>query len=177
MSSSSRFVPISEKDIDGLRECSVPLNTRKSTTSVLNLYERWTTWKTTAYQNREPPKTLETLVKDRKLLSRTLTQFFCEIRKNDGTEYRSDSLNVFFAAMNRHLIGKEHDINLYKNPEFHGLREVVNGKIKELRRKETAPSKQASAITQDMDCLLYEQRKLGRTNPQQLLDTLMYKSA
>ena len=173
----SRFVEATPLELIGLQESSVPRNTRRSNKTITNLYSRWQEWRKTSFPQKESPPDLADQIHDKPQLARLLSQFFCEIRTKSGENYRSDSMNTFYASMNRSLQEMDPTIDLYDNPEFHALKEIVNGKIKQLRRKEHAPPTQASAITSEMEGKLFELGKLGKAGPDQLMNTCMHKLA
>jgi hypothetical protein len=52
--------------------------------------------------------------------------------------------------------------------EFVGLRSVLDGKMKELSKK------QADIVTEEYENMMWDKAVLGMDNPKQLLDTLVY---
>ena len=47
-----------------------------------------------------------------------LEQFYVEVRKEDGEEYKTGSLINIITAINRHLRSNGHNLNILNKPEF-----------------------------------------------------------
>ena len=171
---SQRFEIVSDEELLDFNDAAIPKNTRLSTNQVVNLYEEWRKWRTNEFPNKTPPPDLKTCA-EADILSKALTQFFCEVRTKAKKNYRSDSLRVLYASMNRHLQTINPSLDLFNGAQFKSMKKVVTGKIKELRKHEKAPADQASAISGDDEDQLYAIGKLGRDTPLMLVDTIMYK--
>ena len=93
-----RFPDFQVEEIQELKENSENQNTKKSTSTWLNV---WTSW--------AESKNFETnlVSNEAKQLDETLQKFFDEIRKKDGSEYEPDSLRVILASLERHLREKD----------------------------------------------------------------------
>ena len=66
-------------------------------------------------------------------LDEVLQQFYLEVRKQDGSEYEPDSLNVMQAALERYLLTKKYSYSLINGREFSSSRAVLDAKAKQLR--------------------------------------------
>ena len=119
-----------------LKQNSENQNTKKSTTTWLNV---WTSW--------AESKNFETnlLSYEGKQLHETLQKFFAEIRKKDGSEYEPDSFRVMLASLDRHLREKDIAFSIAKDIEFSNSRKVLEGKAR-LFRHEGFGKKYASQI-------------------------------
>jgi len=66
-------------------------------------------------------------------LDRVLQEFYCHVRKQNGDEYKPDSLQTMLAALDRHLSGCGCSYSIMKDREFKESRLVLNGKAIQLR--------------------------------------------
>ena len=121
-----RFVSTSEDDISSLEEKSKNQNTKKSTTTWVNVYRAWAT-----SLNILPELSLFTPFD----LNNILRKFYAEIRKENGKEYEPDCLRVMQAALNRHLLDCNYPKSIMKDPEFKSSRDVLEGKARKLREQ------------------------------------------
>ena len=121
-----RFPDFQVEEIQELKENSENQNTKKSTSTWLNV---WTSW--------AESKNFETnlLSYEAKQLDETLQKFFAEIRKKDGSEYEPDSLRVMLASLDRHLREKDAAFSIAKDIEFSNSRKVLEGKARLLRQE------------------------------------------
>ena len=167
------FAELNEEDLEGYLNASTPAPTRKANLQVQRLYDQWREQKITAFPNRTPPPMLDSM--DYVKLSRSLTQFFCELRKMDRSCYRADSIRVYFHAIARSLKDNDPEINVYKDARFHNLKKTVDGLIKTLRQTENPIKKQAQEITPDMEKDLRDRGFLGYETPKGLLGALLFE--
>ena len=134
------------EEIQELKENSENQNTKKSTSTWMNV---WTSW--------AESKKFETnlLSYEAKQLDETLQKFFAEIRKKDGSEYEPDSLRVMLASLDRHLREKDAAFSIAKDIEFSNSRKVLEGKVRLLRQEgfEKRPNAAKALISQDEELL------------------------
>ncbi|CAH3149708.1 unnamed protein product, partial [Porites lobata] len=111
-----RFPDFRVEEIQELKENSENQNTKKSTSTWLNV---WTSW--------AESKNFETnlLSYEAKQLDETLQKFFAENRKKDGSEYEPDSLRVMLASLDRHLREKDASVSIAKDIEFSNSRKSL----------------------------------------------------
>ena len=97
----SRFAVSSENIVEQLKENAKNPNTRKTTQTWLNVWQKWAT-----------ERKLHAKIEDYRpeVLDNLLQQFYAEVRTKDGSDYEPESLKTMLAALDRHL--KEHDYNV-----------------------------------------------------------------
>ena len=93
-----RFPDFQVKEIQELKQNSENQNTKKSTTTWLNVWTKSKNFETNllSYEGKQVDETLQ--------------KFFAEICKKDGSEYEPDSLRVMLASLDRHLREKDTDV-------------------------------------------------------------------
>ena len=116
-----RYPYFQVEEIQELKENSVNQNTKKSTSTWLNV---WTSWA----ESRNFETNL--LSCEAKQLDETLQTFFAEIRKKDGSEYKPGNLRVMLASRERHLREKYAAFSIAKDIEFSNSRKVPEGKAR-----------------------------------------------
>ena len=60
-------------------------------------------------------------------LDKVLSQFYGEIRKQDGREYEPDSLRVMQSSLYRHLSEKRYSKSILKDQVFNESRKILEG--------------------------------------------------
>ena len=161
-----RFPNFQVEEIQELKENSEIQNTKKSTSTWLNV---WTSW--------AESKNFETnlLSYEAKQLDETLQKFFAEIRKKDGSEYEPDSLRVMLASLDRHLREKDAAFSIAKDIEFSNSRKVLEGKARLLRQEGFGKRPNAAkALTSQDEELLWSKGVLGSHSPQSLIQTIWF---
>ena len=93
----SRFEIVDEKYIEELKDKSENENTRKSTEYWKNVFKKWA-------NERNFQANLEDYESD--VLDQTLSQFYAELRKENGDDYEPDCLKVMQASLERYLKSK-----------------------------------------------------------------------
>ena len=88
----SRFEIVEEKYIEELNNKSENENTRKSTEYWKNVFKKWT-------NERNFQANLEDYESD--VLDQTLSQFYAELRKENGYDYEPGCLKVMQASLER----------------------------------------------------------------------------
>ena len=118
-----RFPDFQVQEIQELRQNSENQNTKKSTTTWLNVWAESKNFETNllSYEGKQVDETLQ--------------KFFAEIRKKDGSEYEPDSLRVMLASLDRHLRKKDTAFSIAKDIEFSNSRKVLEGKAGLLRKE------------------------------------------
>lgn len=119
---SSEFKHYSEAELKHLVENNTNSNTKRSTSTWINHFEKWA-------EHKGGQTDLAKIPKDD--LDRTLQQFYAELVKKDGTEYEPESLKVMIAAVDRYVKEKCR-YSIIKDKEFEASRKVLNGKAIEL---------------------------------------------
>ena len=95
----------------------------------------------------------------------------------DNTQYRADSVKVYFSSIYRAIKRTNPETNIYKDPRFDKLRRTVDGLIRSLRKAENPRKKQAEEITAEIEQDLRERGFLGYDSPRALLAALIFEIA
>jgi len=143
-----RFPDFQVEKIQELKENSENQNTKKSTSTWLNV------WTSSAERKNFETNLLKSY--EVKQLDETLQKFFAEIRKKDGSEYEPDSLRVMLASLDRHLREKDAAFSIAKDIEFSNSRKVLEGKARLLRQEGFGkrPNAAKALTSQDEELLL-----------------------
>jgi hypothetical protein len=114
---------------------------------------------------------------DSHTLSEWLTRFVLEVRKVNGSEYPPNTLHHIVCGILRHLKNSNNssEIDIFKDPEFHGFRCSLDAEMKRLQSKGVGSvHKQAEPFTTEEEELLWEKKILGDHSPDALLNTMVY---
>ena len=121
-----RFIEAHDELIELLKSESENKNTKRSSDYWKGIFEKWA-------KNRDKEKQLESY--DIPKLNKALSQFYAELRKENGKDYDSDSLKVMQAALERHLRSQNYPKSILRNIEFLSSRKVLEEKAKKLREQ------------------------------------------
>ena len=169
MSAGNLFVTVSEDNLEFYRTKSFAQNSVQGERSVVNKYNTWRNLRM-AQGKVYPP--LDCCIPS--LLNNALRTFFCELKKADGNNFKSDSMGTMYANMNRHLQKIDPQLNLY-GPEFRQLFDTANGLIKVLATTEPRGKKQAPEITEEQEKELWDTQIMGLNSPNALINALLWK--
>ena len=112
--------------IQQLKDKNANSNTEKSTRSWGKRFEDWVAkWQFTIH--------LEFVSTEG--LNKVLERFFTELRKQDGTNYESDSLQTMLAVLDGYFHMDNCPFSVLKDDTFAEARKVLKGKAIELREK------------------------------------------
>ena len=162
----NRFELLSEADLESLSSKSESINTKRSTSTWLNVYRAWAEvrYKKADLENY-PPRELDTI----------LCQFYGEVRKKNGEEYESDSLRVMQSGLHRYLKDTNFPKSIIEDIEFTQSNKVLDGKARTLRQNGKGRRPNASrALTNEEEEILWSAGKLGRSNPTALRHTVWF---
>ena len=162
----SRFEKVDDEFIEELKEMSENENTKKSTEYWKNVFKKWAT-------ERNVNANLEEYECD--ALDQTLSQFYAELRKENGEDYEPDSLKVMQAAMERYLKSKSYPKSIIRDREFINSRKVLEGKARKLREqgKGKRPNRSKS-LTKEEEEVLWQNGQLGSGTPRALINTMWW---
>ncbi|XP_078361597.1 uncharacterized protein KIAA1958-like [Oculina patagonica] len=162
----ARFEAVDDGFIEELRQMSENANTKKSTEHWKNVFVKWAT-------ERKQEKSLEEY--DCEALDKTLSQFYAELRKENGEEYEPDSLKVMQAALERYLKTKSYPKSIIRDREFLNSRKVLEGKARKLREqgKGKRPNR-AKSLTTEEEEILWQNGQLGSETPRALSNTMWW---
>ena len=108
-------------------------------------------------------------------LNRSLALFVCEVRKANGSKYPPNTLHGMVASIQHCLKGKKTIVSLFNDDKFSFLRDALDAMMKESASDGLGlTKKQGEVITLDEEEQLWSKGVLGDSNPQQLLDTIVY---
>ena len=101
------------------------------------------------------------------VLDQALSQFYDQLRKENGDDYEPDCLKV----MQRYLKSKVSLKSIIRDREFLNSRKVLDGKTRKLReqRKGKRPNR-----SKEEEEVLWQNGQLGRDTPQALLNTMWW---
>ena len=120
-----RFIEADDELIELLKCESENKNTKRSTGYWKGIFEKWA-------KTRGKEEQLESY--DIPELNEALSQFYAELRKENGQDYEPDSLKVMQAALDRHL-SKNYPKSIVRDTEFLSSRKVLEGKARKLREQ------------------------------------------
>ena len=69
------------------------------------------------------------------VLDQTLSQFYAELRKENGDDYEPDCLKAMQASLERYLNSKAYPKSIIRDREFVDSRKVLEGKARKLREQ------------------------------------------
>ena len=99
-----------------------------------------------------------------------------EIRKKNGDEFPPNTLHHIVSGLQRHLhLSGQPELDFFKNPEFAEFRCDLDAEMKRLQRSGLGSKRrQAEPLTLEEEELLWKKGLLGSSNPQTLLDTMLF---
>ena len=104
-----RFIEAGEELIELLKSGSENKNTKWSTDYWKGIFEKWARirGKEERQERYDFPE-----------LNEALSQFYAELRKENGQDYEPDSLKVMQAALDRHLRSQHYPKSILRDTEF-----------------------------------------------------------
>lgn len=109
------------------------------------------------------------------VLNTALKYCVFEARREDGSQYTTDTLQGLVNATQNGLRVKGRTINIYEDPGFKESRICLDSAMKELAGQGLgASARKPTEIISDNKEALWESKALGEDNAQQLLDTILY---
>ena len=108
-------------------------------------------------------------------MNEALSQFYAELRKENGKDYDSDSLKVMQAALERHLRSQNYPKSILRDTEFLSSRKVLEEKAKKLREQGMGkrPNK-AKSLKKEEEEIPWENDQLGNPTPRSLINTMWW---
>ena len=126
MATSSRFDTINKEEFQKLIKAKDTESTQRSTEVGVKIFKLY-------LKERLYDPDFESYSKAQ--LADVLEQFYIEVRKEDGEEYKTGSLINIRAAINRHLKSNGHNINILNEPEFTQANLAFTAKQADLKRE------------------------------------------
>ena len=171
-----RFARTSKEELETDIENSIPKKTREKTKWAMKIYRTWLAeWRVRIDDNiLKVLKPIEEFSYGD--LDYTLEYFFCDVRKVDGTRYPPQTLKEIACAIQFHFNNTlKWNISIFKDKEFKRSRESLDSQMKKgASLGLVKPKKRADVITFEDESKLWKEHKFGRSNPEQLIHTLLY---
>jgi len=174
----NRFVePMSDVDRDNYSKCRFAKKTEAKTKWAVKLFDEWRASRLALYADRDDiihvDRDLMNL--DSKILDYALGAFIVEIRKENGEEYRGNTLYEIIVAIQHYLRENGRFLTLLDDAEFEGMRQKLDKKMKELAAKGVGIEKQQSCvISLDDEDKMWANGILASNTPDKLRDTILY---
>ena len=161
-----RFIDADDELIELLKNESENKNTKRSTDYWKRIFELWA-------KTRGKEEQLESYGIPE--LNEALSQFYAEVRKENGQDYEPDSLKVMQASLDRHLRSQNYPKSILRDTEFLSSRKVLEGKARKLREQGMGrrPNK-AKSLTKEEEEILWESGQLGNQTPRSLINTMWW---
>ena len=104
-----------------------------------------------------------------------LAKFVTEVRRTDGKPYPPNSVYQICCGLGRALRAADRsEIDIFNSANFAMFRDTLDSCMKRLKTTGDFEVKQAEPITREVEDLLWQKGLLGDSNPQTLLDTLVF---
>ena len=159
----SRFQLLSEEDLKKLSESAENQNTKKSANNWVKVFTMGS-W--TVDQSKLGGDRAESL-------DEVLSQFFGEIRKQDGREYEPESLRVMQSSLHRYLSEKGYNKSILTDQVFKEYLEILEGRARFSWEQGMGKKKNASkAIDSGEEDILWNYQKLGDSSSTSLVRTI-----
>lgn len=170
--------PVTSDVLDGIRKSAIPEKTKQSTSWSLNVWKEWS-------KERNAIPFTEELEKEHHLLEQFtdlaveskqfwLPKFIVEVKKCNGENYSAESVYGLCCGLQRSIKENDEAVNIFSDDGFGLFRQVLDGRMKQLKASGESVKKSAQVITEEVEDQLWERGVLGDMSPQVLLDTMFY---
>ena len=170
--------PLLNEKRDSVSKSRFAPKTEAKSKWAVNLFETWLKCRTDNYAERcdirqvEPGNLLDF---DNETLDYVLGAFLFEVRKENGDEYRGNTLYEIVVALQHHFRENGRRVKLLEDPEFEGMRCKLDKKMKDLAAAGVGIEKrQSNLISMKDEDSMWNQGILGSDTPEKLRDTLQY---
>lgn len=144
-----RFGQASEDDVERILSAKTPKSTKSATAFWVKVF--------TDYIASGPSAGMDLKTAEKKAIAKVLELFYVNIRKKDQTLYKRNSYLSARSAIHRHLMSIRDDIDLFSSAEFKRSNEVLDGVLKEKKKKGEEPAVQHKDSITDADWKLIEE--------------------
>lgn len=174
----NRFVePMADTDRDNYSKSRFAKKTEAKSKWAVRLFDEWRASRLELYADRHDIQKVDgdLLTLDNKALDYALGAFVFEIRKENGDEYRGNTIYEIVVAIQHYLRENGRFLTLLDDVEFEGMRQKLDKKMKELAAKGVGIDKQQSCvISVESEEKMWANGILGSDTPDKLRDTLLY---
>lgn len=169
--------PIPDVERERLSRSRFSTKTQSKSKWAINLFNSWLGNRQEKYGNRSDIRTVEgdLLSMDSDTLNYSLGAFITEVRKENGDDYRGNTLYEIIIAIQHHLRENGRLVTLMDDNEFEGMRNMLDKKMKDLASSGIGiDRKQSDVITMANEDEMWEKGILGTDTPDKLRDTLLF---
>ena len=173
--STARFVPATNDEIDKIRTERLAKSTQEKTKWAIRLFNSWfEEWKVRLDETLKVYKNVDEF--NATDLNYCLKHFVIEVRKCNGEKYPPRTLKELVAAIQHYFnYSLRIPLSIFNDKEFIESREVLDGCMKmSAQEGNRKPVKRAAVISRDSEETLWNTGVFGRSNPKQVIDTLVY---
>ena len=171
----NRFHQTTEEQIEDDIKAGIPKTTRKKMQWAMNLFKEWLYyWRVRLDDIPKVLKDIEEFTKSD--LDYCLRYFFSEVRKMDGSYYPPETLKSLAAMIQLYFRNEfKWQFSIFKDSDFVKARESLDSQMKKSARLgNVQPRKRANTIKREDEEQLWQNGILGRSNPSQLINTLIF---
>jgi hypothetical protein len=174
-----RFGCCSSKEISEKLIASTPENTRKKVQWAVKMFRDWHKHRlnSTITTDGELNVFKDIDEMDPSDINFCLQKFFFDTRKRNSERYPAKTLYDIFAMLNFYFQKNlQKKFSLFKDAEFFEARKCLEAAMKETTAKGViSGTNQSKAISYEEEDILWESGILGRSNPRQLCQTLIFE--
>jgi len=171
--------PKSTAQVESVRKLGVPAKTREQNVWASTVWRVWAKYR----RSIEPVEEVEQQhvleegfsIMTVPAMNFWLCKFVLEVRRKDGEPYGPDTLYQIRCALLRLLKDADRgDVNVLTNHKFTKFRGTLDARMKELKNTGKYQPRKAETISEIHENLLWEKHLLGDSNPQQLINIVVY---
>jgi len=173
--SSCRYAPVTNDDLQSIREQRIPQSTKDKVKWAINLFRNWhDDWKMRVDDILKVYKSVDEM--DSNDLNYCLKYFIPEIRKANGERYPPRTLKEIIAGIQHfycYEINKQ--LSIFLDQEFFETREILDAVMKQSAKEGyRKPVKRAAPVTMETEESLWTNGVFGRGDGKQVINTLIY---
>lgn len=164
--------PKTKNEVEQARTGAIPKKTCDDMMYCLRIWNEWRHHRQVNYGDSIP----EICQIDTAPLAHHLSSFILEVRKKNGDEFPPNSLFHIVSGIQRYLrYNGKPSVDFFNDPVFAGFKLNLDAEMKRLQKKGLGSKKrQAEPLSLEEEELLWEKGLIGSTNPQALVDTMLF---
>ena len=130
---------VCDDEIKQLVSDATPINTRKQTKWAVEMWKKWAV-------GRDAP--LDLLKLSMPDLVYWVKRFICEVRKQDGSFYPTESLMSLFTGLEQHIRtdGGRPSVNFFSQPEYAELKVILDAQMKSVKSRRMCCGKRSFLV-------------------------------